>query len=221
VSWLRETVALGGRFALEFLGTFGASQLALALIGVIAGFGAIGQVRGAQVLFGPLNTLANGLRGAAVPEAVRLLARSRRHLDRFVVVIGAVFSVAVVAWTVLLVLLPDAAGRAIVGESWPEVREAVPAMSVNVLTTGFVAALIVGLRGTADARRSLRGRLGVGGTKVLGGVAGALVAGGMGGAWGLAAAGFIGTALLWRQYRRSQASPTVAVPEGAPVPPAP
>jgi O-antigen/teichoic acid export membrane protein len=225
LTWLRETAHLGGRFAAEFLGTFGASQLALALIGAIAGFAAIAQVRGAQVLFGPLNTLANGLRVAAVPVAVRLRARGGRHLDRFVVTVGVLFTAAVVVWTGLLLVVPDDAGRAIMGDSWLEARDTVPAMAANVVTTGFAAAFVVGLRGLADAKASLRGRLGAGGVKVAGAVIGAVLAGGIGGAWGLAAAGVIGTALLWRQYveakARSTTEPDPAPADVVPVPPVP
>lgn len=221
LAWLRDTVELGGRFAAEFLGTFGASQLALALIGAIAGFGAIGQVRGAQVLFGPLNTLANGLRVAAVPVAVRLRRRGGRHLDRFVLGVGALFTAAVVVWTGLLLVLPDAAGRAVVGDSWAQARATVPAMAANVITTGFAAAFVVGLRGLADARRSLRGRLGAGAVKVVGAVLGAAAAGGIGGAWGLAVAGIIGTAVLWRQYRDARWAPRAPVPAAVPAPPVP
>jgi O-antigen/teichoic acid export membrane protein len=156
-----------------------------------------------------------------VPVAVRANAQGGRRLDRLVTVVGGGFTALLVAWTAVLLLLPTGVGEALMGESWTAARDTVPAMAVNVATTGLVAAYVVGLRGLADARASLRGRTWASVSKVALAVVGAMVWGGTGGAWGLAIGGVIGVALLRQEYRRSWVTAPLAPPVAVPAPPGP
>src|SRR5271163_2483268 len=57
-------------------------------LGVITGLAAVGAVRGAQLLLGPFQALRMGIGLMAVPEATRVLTRSRRRLNTFCVLLG-------------------------------------------------------------------------------------------------------------------------------------
>ncbi|HYF46937.1 MAG TPA: hypothetical protein VD926_12045, partial [Acidimicrobiales bacterium] len=128
VAWVRETAHLGVRYAAEFLGTFGASQAALSVTGSLAGLGAVAQLRGAQVAYGPVTALANGVRVAGTPIAVRQQARGPTRLRLVVRAVGGGLAALVGVWTVLLLLLPDRAGDALVGDSWALAVDVLPAI---------------------------------------------------------------------------------------------
>jgi len=201
-AWLRDTAHLGVRYAAEFLGTFGASQAALSVTGSFAGLAAVAQLRGAQVLYGPVTTLANGIRVAGTPIAVRQKAQGgHERLRGVTAAIGGGLATLVLVWTALVLVLPDAAGEAVTGDSWDLARKVVPAIAVNNLAAAVAAGLLVSLRALADARRSLRGRLATGLLRLVGAGIGALVADGEGAAWGLAIGAVLGLAVLQVQYR--------------------
>lgn len=201
--WLRDTAHLGVRYAAEFLGTFGAGQAALSVTGSIAGLAAVAQLRAAQVAFGPITTLANGVRVAGTPIAVRQRERGPAPLRRVTVVLGGGLALLVVAWTVLVLAMPDRWGEAIVGDSWAPAVEVLPAIAVNNVAAALAAGLLISLRALADARRSLRGRLATGGLRLLGAAVGAALAAGEGAAWGLAGGAVLGLGVLYGQYRVS------------------
>jgi len=76
-------------------------------LGVITGLAAVGAVRGAQLLLGPFQALRMGIGLMAVPEATRVLTRSRRRLNTFCVLLGSQ-ATAGMAWGFALLLLPPA-----------------------------------------------------------------------------------------------------------------
>jgi O-antigen/teichoic acid export membrane protein len=203
VGWLRDTAHLGVRYAAEFVGTFGASQAALSVTGAIAGLPAVAQLRGAQVAYGPLLTLSNGIRVAGTPLAVRERAKGGDRLRRVTNVVGGGMALLVLLWTGLLLVMPDGIGEAAIGDSWDLARQVIPAVAVNNLAAAWSAGLLVTLRALADARRSLRGRLATGALRLAGAGVGAWVAGGPGAAWGLAIGAVLGLGVLHLEYRES------------------
>ncbi len=176
LGWLKETAHLGVRYAAEFLGTFGASQAALSVTGSIAGLAAVAQLRGAQVAFGPITTLANGVRVAGTPIAVRQKARGGNRLWLVTVAVGGGLATLAVGWSVLVLFLPDDVGDAIAGDTWDLARKVLPALAVNNVASALAAGLLVSLRALADSRRSLRGRLATGALRLVGAAIGAVVA---------------------------------------------
>jgi O-antigen/teichoic acid export membrane protein len=203
-AWLRDTASFGLRYAAEFLGTFGSSQAALSVTAAIAGLPAVAQLRGAQVVYGPITTLANGVRVAGTPVAVRQLERGREHLRRVAGLIGGGLTLSVVVWTGLVLALPESWGEAIAGDTWALAREVVPAVAVNNAAVGLAAGLVVSLRALADPRRSLRGRLATGLLRLGGATVGAVVADGEGAAWGLAVGAVLGLGVLYVEYQAAQ-----------------
>ncbi|MDT7786304.1 MAG: hypothetical protein QOF58_4723 [Pseudonocardiales bacterium] len=82
----------------------------------------LGILRGAYVFFGPLNVVFTGVSLVALPAVLRLLASQsgRRLSNQLSLVLGLVAA----AWGLLVVLLPDAAGEAILGPIWDDTRAA-------------------------------------------------------------------------------------------------
>jgi len=80
LAWLREHRDLAPSLVGEFILSSGISQAVALSVGLIAGLGAAGALRGAQVLFGPVNVLLLAAGSLAVPEGARLRKRGERAL---------------------------------------------------------------------------------------------------------------------------------------------
>lgn len=86
--WLREQRDLGYRYLVENVSLSGASQLRAYGLGVIVGVGAVGAVRGAELLLGPFLAVLMGLSLVTVPEAARVLRQAPHRLGRFCLLLG-------------------------------------------------------------------------------------------------------------------------------------
>ncbi|CAN5895943.1 hypothetical protein BH23ACT10_BH23ACT10_07130 [soil metagenome] len=199
--WMRSNRDLGLRYVAENISFSAATQLRLYGVGVIAGLAGVGALRGAELLVGPINLLIMGLGGLmAVPEASRLAAKSMRAFTRFVVGIGIVLATASTMWGALVgLVLPDAAGRALMGSTWQ------PAVSLLLPTTVMIALFGVwtsawtGIRALGAARRGLRAQI-IGALLYLGGaLVGAVLDGVEGAAWGSAAGNLLAACVWWRE----------------------
>jgi hypothetical protein len=116
---------LGRRFAVEFgVGNAG-TQLAVIGLGLIANPLAVGALRGATTLYGPMNVLFNAATGFGPPLLNRL--QSQRRAARAAFTAGGVLAGVAAGWTAVLVLLPDRYGRALLGETWGPASHLLPA----------------------------------------------------------------------------------------------
>ncbi len=104
--WLRLGWRKGLAYAVDFGMTSGLAQATLFIATLIAGVGAAGSIRGAQVLLMPVALMTRGMLTALVPEVVRLAQRdSTRGVMRVahVFAITSVFAAAATAAAGLLV----------------------------------------------------------------------------------------------------------------------
>jgi hypothetical protein len=115
--WLVQHWELGLRYLAENLSLSGASQLRLYGLGWIAGVAAVGALRAAELLLGPLNVLIMGIGLMAVPEAARMVRRSVRRLGPFCLLLSSVQAGVAVIWGMALLLLPEALGVRLLGLS--------------------------------------------------------------------------------------------------------
>lgn len=218
VGWLRGHRDLGVRYLVENVSNSGASQLRSYGVGGIAGLGAVGALRGAELLLGPFLAVLMGLSMVAVPEAARVLRRSPRGLRRFCVLLGGGQAVAALVWGMALLLaLPDGVGRAVLGPVWAVAAPLILPVTLSVTGAGVVAGASAGLHALGAARRSMRSQLLASVLYLTCGLAGAAVAGAAGASWGSAAAMWVGAAVWWHQLRLAGQHPTtvdtVARPE--------
>lgn len=116
---------LGRRFVVEFGVGNASSQLAVIGLGLFAAPLAVGALRGATTLFGPMNVLFNSATAFGPP----LLGRLRGTDDkvRATAVLGIGLAWTAVAWTVVLMLLPDQVGRRLLGDTWASSAALLPA----------------------------------------------------------------------------------------------
>jgi len=199
--WVQEHRDLSGPFVGEFVATTGALQIALFVVAGVAGVKAVGAIRAANVLFGPLTVLFLGLNLVALPEAVRLRAKSIPDLKRFILALGVGLPLIALLWTALLVLLPSRVGAAILGENWEAARGVVLPVGATIAATACALAALMGLRAVEAARASFAARLTAIPLILAGASVGAALAAALGAATGLAAAYSVDAGVAWITYR--------------------
>ncbi|MGC5566066.1 hypothetical protein ACPYPG_24910 [Streptomyces sp. FR-108] len=199
--WLHEQRDLGYRYLVENVSLSGASQLRAYGLGVIVGVGAVGAVRGAELLLGPFLALLMGLSLVTVAEAARVLRRAPDRLARFCLLLGGGQAAAALLWGAALLLMPDRAGEFVLGGVWDSASQLIVPATLGVAGAGLGSGAAAGLRALAAARRSLRCQLFASACYVGGGLGGAALAGTVGSAWGVAAATLCASAVWWLQLR--------------------
>ncbi|MFB7996094.1 hypothetical protein ACFC4G_25125 [Streptomyces sp. NPDC056002] len=199
--WLREQRDLGYRYLVENVSLSGASQLRAYGLGAIVGVGAVGAVRGAELLLGPFLAVLMGLSLVTVPEAARVLRRAPHRLGHFCLLLGGGQAVAALLWGVALLLMPERLGDLVLGGVWHSAAQLIVPVTLSVAGSGLGTGAAAGLRALGAARRSLRSQLFASACYVGGGLGGAAVAGTVGSAWGVAAATVSGSAVWWLHLR--------------------
>ncbi|MFB7715061.1 hypothetical protein [Streptomyces sp. NPDC056105] len=199
--WLSTHRDLGYRYLVENTCLSGASQLRAYGLGAIVGVGAVGAVRGAELLLGPFLAVLMGLSLVTVAEAARVLRRAPHRLGSFCLLLGGGQAVAALLWGTALLLMPDRLGEFVLGDVWHDASQLILPAVLGVAGAGLGTGAAAGLRALAAARRSLRSQLFASACYVSGGLGGAVVAGTVGSAWGVAVATLCGSAVWWLQLR--------------------
>ncbi|MEW2635070.1 hypothetical protein AB0903_26340 [Streptomyces sp. NPDC048389] len=216
--WVREHRDLGCRYLVENTCVSGASQLRAYGLGAIVGIGAVGVVRGAELLLGPFLAVLMGLSLVTVAEAARVLRRAPHRLGTFCLLLGGAQAAAALLWGAALLLVPDRGGEFVLGDVWHAASELIVPATLGVAGAGLGTGAAAGLRALGAARRSLRSQLFASTCYVGGGLGGAAAAGTVGSAWGVAAATVCGSAVWWvhlrsaLRERRQDSIPEVRTP---------
>ncbi|MFE9649183.1 hypothetical protein ACFYO0_34715 [Streptomyces sp. NPDC006365] len=199
--WLREQRDLGYRYLVENVSLSGASQMRAYGLGAIVGVGAVGAVRGAELLLGPFLAVLMGLSLVTVAEAARVLRQAPHRLAKFCLLLGAGQAAAALLWGAAVLLMPDRLGEFVLGDVWHSAAQLIVPVTLGVAGAGLGTGAAAGLRALGAARRSLRSQLFASTCYVGGGLGGAAVAGAVGSAWGVAAATVSGSAVWWLHLR--------------------
>ncbi|MER5956977.1 hypothetical protein [Streptomyces longhuiensis] len=199
--WLSTHRDLGYRYLVENTCLSGASQLRAYGLGAIVGVGAVGAVRGAELLLGPFLAVLMGLSLVTVAEAARVLRQAPHRLGSFCLLLGGGQAVAALLWGTALLLMPDRLGEFVLGDVWHDASQLILPAVLGVAGAGLGTGAAAGLRALAAARRSLRSQLFASACYVSGGLGGAVAAGTVGSAWGVAVATLCGSAVWWLQLR--------------------
>ncbi|MFI5619126.1 hypothetical protein [Streptomyces sp. NPDC051567] len=205
---------LGQRFVVEFAVGNGSSQLAVLGLGVFATPLAVGALRGATTLFGPLNVLFNSA-GAFGPPVVGR-ASGKRGVVRLTALLGGALALLGAGWAAVLYALPDRVGRELLGDTWAAASALLPATGAQYAVMGLGTCALLTLR-VLNPRATLSlqvvfSLLSVGlllGGYALWGVAGA--------AWGLAVGSAAKAGAGWLRVARLEVpAPAGAEPAAAP-----
>ncbi|MFK0167816.1 hypothetical protein ACIQU5_03335 [Streptomyces sp. NPDC090306] len=205
---------LGRRFLVEFGVGNATSQLAVLALGLFATPLAVGALRGATTLFGPLNVAFNAATGFGPPLLTRHGAPRRAALFA-----GTLLAVVSASWAAVLYVLPAHLGRQLLGDTWESASKLMPATGAQYAAMAFGVCGLLALRVTAP-RATLPVQLmfsPVSAGLLLAGYAWDGVAGA---AWGLCAGSVLKGAAAWLQAARApgaaaSVSATAATAPGA------
>jgi O-antigen/teichoic acid export membrane protein len=202
--WVRGHQRLGGRYLIENLAVGGSRQLRTTAVGAVAGLGAVGVVRAAEILMGPFLVVLMGIAQVAVPEASRVMTDAPGRLRHFCLLIGGSQAVVALAWGLgMLVVLPYGVGQLLLGDLWHAVHPLILPITLGVVLGCLSSGATSGLRALGASPRSLRAQLTASGLYVVGGTVGALLGGAEGSAWGWTAGTLIGVAVWWHELGRA------------------
>ncbi|MGW3325070.1 hypothetical protein [Streptomyces virginiae] len=203
---------LGQRFVVEFAVGNGSSQLAVLGLGVFATPLAVGALRGATTLFGPLNVLFNSANAFGPPVLGRL--GGKRATVRATAALGIVLAAVGAGWATALYLLPDRLGRELLGDTWAGASALLPATGAQYAVMGLGTCALLTLRVLAPkATLSLQVVFSLLSVGLL--LSGYAVWGVAGAAWGLAAGSALKALAAWWRVTRL---PAAAAREDEPVP---
>ncbi|SDK41822.1 Membrane protein involved in the export of O-antigen and teichoic acid [Arthrobacter sp. ok362] len=200
-SWLNSQRGLWAPFLVEGAAINGAQQVVFFAIGAFVGLSAVGEMKLALVLLGPVNVLVQGLGVVAVPEAARAIAAGRSRFLRVTSVFSLAVAFGALLWGLTVTLLPGSWGAALVGQGWLTASALVLPMFLVQVFNGAKTGAAVGLRGMGAASRSMWTRISTSSLVVVISVAGAAIAGVQGAAWGLVVAAALSTVLWYLQFK--------------------
>lgn len=152
--WVREQIHLSRFFVAEYLTVLGSVQLAFLIVGAVAGVDAVGSLRGATVLLGPLNILTFGAFAFSVPELVRRREFPLKRHTQLAGLLSGTLVFAVVAWSTVMVVLPTSAGVELLGDTWPGARSVLVPMAVMMAGVAACLGPLSTLRAFGAARES-------------------------------------------------------------------
>jgi O-antigen/teichoic acid export membrane protein len=202
--WMYRHRDLGPRYLAEGTSNAGSTLLFNSGIAVILGLADVGYVRAANTLMGPFMIVFFGMGLVTLPEAVRVLRRSPRHLPLFCMLVSGGLALMALAWgVVLLVALPRGLGELLLRNLWRPTYKLVLPGTIGVIGGCVSAGAGTGIHALGIARRSLWAMAISSAITVVLGLAGAFVGGAVGTMYGAAIAAWIGALLFWLQLRRA------------------
>ena len=201
--WWGAHRGLSVRLATQFVATSGISQASVYAITLVAGATALGSLRGAYLLLGPIQVLVMGVGLVAVPEGARALRSSRQALKRLVWGVSSLVGASALGWGAIAYNLPESWGRAILGVTWDSAQPLVIPTALAMVASGLTAGATSGIRALGAADRSLRGGVAAAVVIAVGAITGAVINGAAGCAWGTAAGAWTTLPIWWRQFSRA------------------
>jgi O-antigen/teichoic acid export membrane protein len=185
--WVREHHGLVRYLLPEYFLGLGATQLGILLVGVIAGATAVGSLRAAQVLLGPLGIVGAAVFQFAVPEVARRATVTNRWLVSLAAGLSGGLGLLTVGYLALMLVLPDRVGVMLFGDSWAGAAVVLLAIGLSSVCSALANGPAGVLYGLGQARATFRINLAKGPVLLLVLLIFTWAAGAVGAAWALAA----------------------------------
>lgn len=189
-------------FSLDYVAGSGGSALSTALLGVTSSPTTVGALRGAGTILGPVGLLSTTVRSLIIPYLTRARQLGGRHEFSRAAIIAFLLGIILTVPAVLLCLIPDPVGSALLGSTWTAAAPLLPALAIESVLAliGNIAA--AGHRSRLAGARSLALRLSVGIPRPFLIVAAAALWGAFGAAWAMAVLSLLNCVIWWISYRQ-------------------
>ncbi len=153
--WFRSERAVGLRFAGQWLLVSSWAYVAIYLFVLIFSVAVIGQFKLAQVAFGPITVLSQGIVTGLVALAARYFQVDVHKALRFVLLGGVATAAVMLTWTLAVYFAPLGAMTKALGSAWPAAHRMVPLMGLAFALTSISGAAAAGLRAIRAAKENL------------------------------------------------------------------
>lgn len=200
---------LGRRFVIEFGVGNATSQLSVLGLGMVGTPLLVGALRGATTLFGPLNVLFTSATSFGPPLLGRL--GSERRAVRATTALAAVLAATAAAWATALALLPESAGRHLLGDTWPLAASLLPATGSQYAAMAVGTCGLLALR-LLDPRTTLSIQVVFSLASIAFLTAGYVLGGAPGAAWGLCLGSLCKAVATWTRVARLRCRDPAAHP---------
>lgn len=223
LTWLRYTWSFSWRYLISYTSTQGAALAAAGGVGAIAGAKSLGGLQGATLLVRPFATVQTAAVAAGIGEVGRSLGQ-HAQLRRFVMKVSLVTASVAMLNAVVLLLLPDAAGEAVLGDSWSTARPLILPTGIQIVCLGLMTGTRAGLLGMRAIRRVMAIDVTATVLVLLATVLGAIVDGVLGALWAVSAVQAGLTVVWWLTFLHhldtapAEAATGTVVPVSPPVP---
>jgi hypothetical protein len=153
--WFRSERSVGFRFAGQWLLVSSWAYVAIYLFVLIFSVAVIGQFKLAQVAFGPITVMSQGIVTGLVAVAARYFRVDVHKALRFVLLGGMATAAVMLIWTVAIYFAPVHAMTKALGTAWPAARRMVPLMGLAFALAAVSGAIAAGLRSIRAAKENL------------------------------------------------------------------
>jgi hypothetical protein len=202
--WVLDHAYLWRGLLLESTGVILTEQVPIYLIGIIAGLTEVASYRGALTVLAAYALLLQAP-FAVLPEIVRLRYFAPQRIPRMLWLYGGTLVTIAVLYTCAALILPEAIGTALLGETWEIARPLLAPVGAVLAVLGALQAASVGLRAVERTTEIGVIRLGMAPTTLVVVTIGAYRGGARGAALCLLGALILTTLISWRACRRALA----------------
>jgi O-antigen/teichoic acid export membrane protein len=154
IGYLRGHFDLGGVLLADTVVSIGTSYVVVLVLAPVVGASAIGALRGAQTLFGPLQVVMAGLVTLSPPEASRLLQQDPGRLRSMLRIVSTGLGAAALVFGIALSFLPADVGRAVLGDTWGTASTLIAPFTLAFVGMSVAIGGLVGLR-VVEAKRDI------------------------------------------------------------------
>lgn len=208
MAWLRQTWPFAWRYLASFITNQGSTLAASLGLSAIGSAAVVGALRAAQLLQRPIGAVQSAGVASGTAEISRVENPQRPEISRMTWKLTGLLGIAGLANLLVLLVLPDALGRAVLGDSWRIAKGLLLPLNIQLLllciTTGAQAALL----GLKFIRLTLRIDIVTIGMLVIPPLVGTAVGGITAGCWALAGGQFVAMLIWWGAYLRCDVSAT-------------
>ncbi|ADG73666.1 hypothetical protein Cfla_0755 [Cellulomonas flavigena DSM 20109] len=189
-------------FTLDYAAGSGGAALSTIGLGAFLGAPALGALRGAGTVLGPINILSSTVRSLMIRRLAAMSLVGPKHELASAVRATIALSALLIGIAAVAVAVPDSIGVAVLGETWAVARPALPAIALEAVL-GFVSSVpAAGHRAALAGRRTLVLRLATGIPRPVIVIAVGISAGVVAAAWAMAGIAAVNAAIWWASYVR-------------------
>jgi O-antigen/teichoic acid export membrane protein len=229
-AWLRYTWPFSWRYLISYVSTQSGALGAASAVGAIAGARPLGGVQGALLLVRPFMTFQIAVIAASVGHVTRSLEGAAAAIRGYVGKVTLLTTGVAAVNVVVMLVLPDSIGKAILGDSWSVAQPLLFATGVQILLLAVMTGPRAGLLGMRAIRKVMMIDIAMTALIFAASIVGAEINGALGAIWGVAAVLAAITAVMWATFLASTSGAAAGVsaasgpeplpPEPAPTPPA-